>query len=210
MARRRKRVDRRHFPAVLDLNDVGAIMTRAERVDTCTGLNRAHQLLTFCVQGVGEIVGAHRSEFDIQHGSRAVATGVGVVENSGEGVNSRAWRVAVPPTSDRETNRGLRFLPSHFVATNELWCRLVRTNSFGDDMDRLLYRVREFCTAHAISPVTFYKLLADGQGPRITRIGGGTFVSTDDAAEWRKTMAEATDQAKLRARPTGPIHTRGQ
>jgi predicted DNA-binding transcriptional regulator AlpA len=67
-------------------------------------------------------------------------------------------------------------------------------------MERLLYRVREFCTAHAISPVTFYKLLAEGQGPRITRIGGGTFISADDAAEWRRQMAEATDQSLVRGR----------
>jgi predicted DNA-binding transcriptional regulator AlpA len=67
-------------------------------------------------------------------------------------------------------------------------------------MERLLYRVREFCAAHAISPVTFYKLLAEGQGPRITRIGGGTFISADDAAEWRRRMAEATDQSVVRGR----------
>ena len=81
---------------------------------------------------------------------------------------------------------------------------------------RFLYRVRDFCVAHAISPVTFYKLIAQGQGPRITRIGGGTFVSADYAAEWRKKMAAATDQTRVRARPrdarrktqtlTVPIH----
>ena len=70
-------------------------------------------------------------------------------------------------------------------------------------MEPLLYRVRHFCAAHAISPVTFYKLVAEGKGPRITRIGGGTFVSADDAAEWRKKMAEATDQTQVRARPGG-------
>ena len=68
-------------------------------------------------------------------------------------------------------------------------------------MEPLLYRVRDFCASHGISPVTFYKLVAEGQGPRITRIGGGTFVSADDAAEWRTKMAEATDQTQLRARP---------
>jgi hypothetical protein len=68
-------------------------------------------------------------------------------------------------------------------------------------MEPMLYRVRDFCAAHAISPVTFYKLLAQGQGPRITRIGGGTFISADDAAAWRRKMAEATDQAQLRPRP---------
>ena len=67
-------------------------------------------------------------------------------------------------------------------------------------MEPMLYRVRDFCAAHAISPVTFYKLLAQGQGPRITRIGGGTFISADDAAAWRQKMAEATDQAQLRPR----------
>jgi hypothetical protein len=72
-----------------------------------------------------------------------------------------------------------------------------------DDMEPMLYRVRDFCAAHAISSVTFYKLLAQGQGPRITRIGGGTFVSADDAAAWRQKMAEATDQAQVRPRRTG-------
>jgi len=76
----------------------------------------------------------------------------------------------------------------------------------------MLYRVRDFCVAHAISPVTFYKLLAQGQGPRITRIGGGTFISADDAAEWRKKMAEATDQSQVRprhaSRHAGPVQSR--
>ena len=69
-------------------------------------------------------------------------------------------------------------------------------------MEQLLYRVRDFCTTHAISSVTFYKLLSQGLGPRITRIGGGTFISADDAAEWRRKMAEATDQTQVRTRPS--------
>ena len=80
---------------------------------------------------------------------------------------------------------------------------VVRMNAFaGDDMEPMLYRVRDFCDAHAISPVTFYKLLARGQGPRITRIGGGTFISADDAAAWRLRMADATDQTQVRPRST--------
>jgi hypothetical protein len=78
---------------------------------------------------------------------------------------------------------------------------VVRMNSFADDdMEPMLYRVRDFCAAHGISPVTCYKLLGHGQGPRITRIGGGTFISAEDAAAWRRKMAEATDQSQVRPR----------
>ena len=68
-------------------------------------------------------------------------------------------------------------------------------------MEPMLYPSRDFCDAHAISPVTFYRL-ARGQGPRITRIGGGTFISADDAAAWRLRMADATDQTQVRPRST--------
>jgi integrase len=66
--RRGKQVERRHFPAVLERSQVGDILRLAERVDACRGVKRAHALLVFCVQRVGEVVAAEWSEFDLDAG----------------------------------------------------------------------------------------------------------------------------------------------
>ncbi len=38
----------------------------------------------------------------------------------------------------------------------------------------MMFSVSEFCRDHRISRGTFYKLLADGRGPRIAKIGRRT------------------------------------
>ncbi|WP_128925605.1 helix-turn-helix domain-containing protein [Bradyrhizobium guangxiense] len=45
--------------------------------------------------------------------------------------------------------------------------------------------VSEFCERHRIGRRTFYRLLADGQGPRVVRIGKrSTRITEAAAAEW--------------------------
>jgi integrase len=67
VGRRTKVVEQRHFAAVLDCSEVGESCA-AERIDACSGVKRAHNLLVFCMQRIGEIVGADWNEFDLQRG----------------------------------------------------------------------------------------------------------------------------------------------
>jgi len=69
---RRKRLDRAHFPAQLDRADVGQILRAADAADVGKGVRRAHALLAYLAQRVGEIVSAEWSEFDLDAGTWAV------------------------------------------------------------------------------------------------------------------------------------------
>jgi len=61
---------------------------------------------------------------------------------------------------------------------------------------RAVYSVQEFCEAHDITKVLFYKMLKSGNGPRIMKVGTRTLISLDAAAEWRRACEE---NARLRA-----------
>jgi predicted DNA-binding transcriptional regulator AlpA len=52
--------------------------------------------------------------------------------------------------------------------------------------DRKAYTVEEFCIAHHISRPFFYKLLKDGTGPRVMKLGSRTLISIESAADWRR------------------------
>lgn len=51
--------------------------------------------------------------------------------------------------------------------------------------------VDQFCADHAISRAMFYKLLKEGRGPRLMKVGTRTLVSDDAAAAWRRMMEVA-------------------
>jgi integrase len=70
--RRGVTVERRHFPAVLDREGVAAILRAADQCDVCRGVKRAHALIVFCAQRVGEVVGAKWDEFDLDAGTWAI------------------------------------------------------------------------------------------------------------------------------------------
>lgn len=53
---------------------------------------------------------------------------------------------------------------------------------------RPLYSVTEFCEAHRISRSLLYRLLKNGTGPRILKLGNRTLISAEAAADWRKAM----------------------
>lgn len=56
------------------------------------------------------------------------------------------------------------------------------------------FSVPEFCAAHGgISRVFFYKLLKDGKGPKITKVGRRTLITAEAAADWRKAMEDASN-----------------
>jgi predicted DNA-binding transcriptional regulator AlpA len=52
--------------------------------------------------------------------------------------------------------------------------------------------IPEFCEEHRISTAFFYKLKKDGKAPRVTELGARRIVTDEDAAAWRKAMAEAS------------------
>ena len=67
-ARHGVKIERRHLPATLDREGVGAILRAAERTDVGRGVKRAHLLCAFTAQRVGEVVGATWDEIDLQAG----------------------------------------------------------------------------------------------------------------------------------------------
>lgn len=72
-ARRRNRKGQaRHYPAVTALEPLGAILRDARASDPCKGIRRAHTLLAFTAQRVGEIVPAAWPEFDLETGTWAI------------------------------------------------------------------------------------------------------------------------------------------
>ncbi len=54
------------------------------------------------------------------------------------------------------------------------------------------YSVADFCRAHGISRALFYKLLREGRGPRVMKVGRRTLISREAAEQWRRRMEGAT------------------
>ena len=50
--------------------------------------------------------------------------------------------------------------------------------------------VKDFCHAHSITKVTFYKMQKEGTGPRIMKVGARTLISAEAAADWRRQCEE--------------------
>ncbi len=65
LPRRRARTERRHYPAVTDLDGVGKILRAARAADPCKGIMRAHVMLAFTAMRVSEVVGARWDEFEL-------------------------------------------------------------------------------------------------------------------------------------------------
>lgn len=57
-------------------------------------------------------------------------------------------------------------------------------------VERAAFSVDEFCAAHTITKPLFYKLVKNGQGPRIMKAGTRTLISIEAAADWRRAMEE--------------------
>ena len=58
-------------------------------------------------------------------------------------------------------------------------------------VNKACYSVDEFCGAHNLSRAMFYKILKEGIGPRVMRVGARTLVSEEAAADWRRQMEAA-------------------
>ena len=66
------KIDRRHFPAVTKLPEIGEILRAARAADACKGVQRAHVLLVYTGQRVSEVIGATWHEMDLEAGDWAI------------------------------------------------------------------------------------------------------------------------------------------
>lgn len=66
-------------------------------------------------------------------------------------------------------------------------------------MQHQAFSVAQFCEAHGFTKVLFYKLLKEGRGPRIMKVGSRTLVSAEAAAEWRKSMEDGAQVCPRKA-----------
>ena len=53
-----------------------------------------------------------------------------------------------------------------------------------------LQTVAEFCDDHRISTATFYRLMRQGDGHPVIKLGKATRISAEAAAEWRQHLQE--------------------
>lgn len=56
--------------------------------------------------------------------------------------------------------------------------------------DKSALTVDEFARQHSISRGYVYKLIAEGRGPRLMKVGRRTLVSREAAEEWRRQMEQ--------------------
>ncbi len=59
-------------------------------------------------------------------------------------------------------------------------------------MGKAAFSVADFCREHGISRAFFYKLLLEGCGPRVMKVGRRTLISREAAEQWRRRMEGAT------------------
>lgn len=69
---RRRRLERKHFATVLDREGVGQILRAADAIDVSRGVKRAHLLVTFTAQRIGEIVPLEWSEVNLDQGTLTI------------------------------------------------------------------------------------------------------------------------------------------
>ena len=57
------------------------------------------------------------------------------------------------------------------------------------------FAIGEFCAAHRLSPSMYFKLKAEGSGPREMHVGTRRMISTEAAAAWRRARERETPRA---------------
>ena len=58
-----------------------------------------------------------------------------------------------------------------------------------------VFNVNTFCESHKISRSFLYKLIAEGRGPRLMKLGRRTLISAEAAEAWRARMEAESPQA---------------
>jgi len=71
--RRAAKSTKRHYSAVVDLPGLGKILRAAEKSEPRESVRRAHLLLAFTAQRIGEVIGARWDEFDLAAGTWSIA-----------------------------------------------------------------------------------------------------------------------------------------
>jgi len=61
-------------------------------------------------------------------------------------------------------------------------------------MDIKASTIPEFCKQHRFSVAFFYELKKVGKAPRVINLGARRIITEEDAAAWRRVMAEASEQ----------------
>lgn len=56
------------------------------------------------------------------------------------------------------------------------------------DLSPQAYDVSTFCKVHSIGRTFFYRLLKEGRGPKIMKIGSRRLISVEAAREWRSAL----------------------
>ena len=57
------------------------------------------------------------------------------------------------------------------------------------------YSIPEFCRVHGgISEAFFHKLVSEGRGPKLMKVGTRTLISVEASAAWRAQQEAATEQ----------------
>jgi integrase len=105
--RRGKKKERRHYPAVTDLEGVGAILRAAQAADPCKGIQRAHALLAYTALRVSEVIGAKWDEFDL--GGVDVAVGDG--RHKKRDPSAGNWNVPRERMKRKDEARGPHVVP---------------------------------------------------------------------------------------------------
>jgi len=55
-----------------------------------------------------------------------------------------------------------------------------------------VFDIPKFCEANKISRAFFYKLVKEGNGPRLMKVGRRTLITKEASADWRRRMEQQT------------------
>lgn len=118
--RRRRRGERRHFPAVTDLKGLGEILRAARAADPCKGIARAHLLLAFTALRVSEVIGAKWEEFALDGIDVPVS---GHVDRLVQDLHAGNWSVPRERMRRKDAAQGAHVvpLPPRLLATLRDW-----------------------------------------------------------------------------------------
>jgi hypothetical protein len=62
------------------------------------------------------------------------------------------------------------------------------------------FSIAQFCEAHGgISAAFFHKLVSEGRGPKLMKVGARTLISVEAAAEWRRACETTAQQQETAA-----------
>ena len=117
----RRKVERKHYPAVTDLAGVGAILRDARAADPARASSARIILLAFTALRVSEVVGAKWDEFDLD----GIDVAIGDGRHKEHDPNAGNWRVPRERMKRKDKERGPHVvpLPPALLASLREWRR---------------------------------------------------------------------------------------